>query len=95
MPLWSGTKVHLAQANLNDTKTLGEQNYFPGNPNCFLPQPIVGPDDTFEPPPWFLRVIIVVAVVPSRPPTNKASDRFDVSKKEVAEHNAILLWEVH
>ena len=54
----------------------------------------MGPNDTFEPPPWFLKEIIVIAVAPSRPP-NKASVRFDVSK-EAAEHNmAVLLQEVH
>ena len=45
-------------SHLDDTKTLGEPNYCSFDPNCFLPEPIVGPDDTFELPPWFLKEII-------------------------------------
>ena len=81
----------LAQANLEDTTTLGKI-YCSSDPNCFLPDPVVGPDDTFVPPAWFMKEITIIAASPSTVPT-KSSVRFDVSK-EAAEHNAALLREV-
>jgi len=84
-------KIRLQQANLEDETTLGEQqkSYLSSDPNCFLPTPIVGPDDTFRPPPWLLKEITIIAATPSPTPT-KSSVRFDVSQ-EAADHNADLL----
>ena len=86
--------VRLAQANLEDATTLGENTtrYCSSDPNCFLPEPVLGPDDTFSPPSWFLREIHIIAAEPSPTPT-KSSVRFDVSK-EAADHNASLLREI-
>jgi hypothetical protein len=83
----------LEQANIEDENILGERhNYCSSDPNCFLPDPIVGPDDTFSPPTWFLREITVIAATPT-PTPSKSSVRFDVSP-EAAEHNASLLREI-
>ena len=84
-------EARLERANIEDTKTLGEHNYCSNDPNCFLPEPLVGPDDTFEPPPWFLRELIALATAPSRTP-KKASVRFDVSDS-AAKMNGHLLQE--
>jgi hypothetical protein len=81
----------LAQANLGDTNTLGK-SYCSSEPNCFLPDPVIGPDDSFVPPAWFMKEITIIAASPSRVPT-KSSVRFDVSM-EAARHNAALLREV-
>ncbi len=81
----------LAQANLDDEGTLGEICCL-SDPNCFLPEPIVGPDDTFQPPAWFMREVTVVATSPSAAPT-KSSVRFDFSM-EAAQHNATLLRDI-
>ena len=83
----------MTQANLEDENTLGENTrYCSSDPNCFLPEPVIGPDDTFSPPAWFLREIHIIAAEPSPTPT-KSSVRFDVSK-DAAEHNASLLREI-
>jgi hypothetical protein len=84
----------LLQANSEDQQTLGEiqRNYLPADPSRFLPEPIAGPDDTFTPPPWFIREIKIIAVTPAPTPT-KSAVRFDVSA-EAAEHNASLLRDV-
>ena len=63
-------KIRLEQANLEDKDTLGgPSNYCSSNPNCFLPEPIVGPNDTFEPPTWFLKEITIIASSSSLAPT--------------------------
>jgi hypothetical protein len=82
-------EARLVQANLDDETTLGEINYCSSDPNCFLPEPAVGPDDTFDPPAWFLKEITIIAATPSPTPT-ESSVRFDVSI-EAAKHNASLL----
>jgi hypothetical protein len=84
----------VTQANQEDTNTIGEikRRYLPSDPNRFLPEPVAGPDDTFTPPPWFIREIRVIAVTPAPTPA-KSAVRFDVST-EAAEHNASLLREV-
>ena len=79
----------LEQANLNDKDTLGEPNYCSADPNCFLLEPIVGPEDIFKLPTWFLKEITIIAASSSLAPT-KSSIRFDVSL-EAAERNASLL----
>jgi hypothetical protein len=78
----------LAQANLGNTNTPGK-NHCPSDPNCFLPDPVVGPDDTFVPPAWFTKEIAAIAASTPRVPT-KSSVRFDVSL-EAVRHNATLL----
>jgi hypothetical protein len=81
------------QANIEDENTLGEpKHHCSSGPNCFLPAPVSGPDDTFRPPIWFLQEITVIAATPPPTPT-KSSVRFDVSP-EAAEHNASLLGEI-
>jgi hypothetical protein len=82
-------EARLVQANLEDETTLGEINYCSSDPNCFLPEPAVGPDDTFDLPAWLLKEITIIAATPSPTPT-KSSVRFDVSR-EAADHNASLL----
>ena len=79
------------QANLDDTNTPGEPNYCSSDPHYFLSEPIMGPNDTFEPPTWFPKEIAIIAASPSLAPTKKSSVRFDVSLLEAAEHNASLL----
>ena len=82
----------LEQANLEDKDTLGDpitNNCCSSDPNYFLPEPIMGPDDHFEPPTCFMKDITIIASSSSLAPT-KSSFRFDVSL-EVAEHNATLL----
>jgi hypothetical protein len=86
-------ETQLTQANIEDEDTLGEPKpYCSSNPNCFLPERIVGPDDTFQPPAWLMREITIIAATPSIAPT-KSSVRFDVSM-EAAQHNANLLKEI-
>jgi hypothetical protein len=86
----SRNKIRLTQANHEDKTTLGEQpHYFSSDPNCFLPNLVLGPDNTFRPPDWFLRKITMIAAEPSPTPT-KSSVRFNLSK-DAAEHNASLL----
>jgi hypothetical protein len=80
-------------ANLADEDTLGEPHCCSNDPNCFLPDPIVGPDDTFQPPPWFLKEIKVIAASPLLAPS-KSSVRFDASPA-AAKHNAKLLQDVN
>jgi hypothetical protein len=49
--------VRLEQANKEDTKTLGENRgqCLSSDPNAFLPEPVIGPDDSFpRTPDWFL-----------------------------------------
>jgi hypothetical protein len=53
-PSTSAPKVSF-NYNLEDETTLGEINYCSSDPNCFLPEPAVGPDDTFDPPAWFFK----------------------------------------
>jgi hypothetical protein len=84
-------EARLAQANLDDERTLGEpkKRYCSSDPNCFLPEPIFGPDDTFGAPAWFMKEITIIATTPS-PAPSKPSVRFDVSM-EAAKHNATIL----
>jgi aspartate carbamoyltransferase regulatory subunit len=78
---------------VEDENTLGEPKHCcSSNPDCFLPAPVTGPNDTFRPPTLFLRKMTVVAAAPAPTPT-KSSVRFDVSP-EAAEHNASLLREI-
>jgi hypothetical protein len=73
-------ETRLTQDNIEGENTLGEpKHYCLSDPNCFLPDPIVGPDDTFQPPAWFMRKITIIAATPSIAPA-KSSVRFDVSK---------------
>jgi len=56
-----------------DEDLLGKSTgpYLSSDPNSFSPDPIKGPDDSFEPPDWFLRTLIKIAmspvIVPSKP----------------------------
>jgi hypothetical protein len=78
-------KTRLEQANIEDENGLGEPKHCCSfDPTVFLPAPVVGPDDTFSPPTWFLRKTIVMAATPAPTPT-ESSVRFDVSP-EAAEH---------
>ena len=69
----SRNEARLKVANLADADILGEPHYCSNDPNCFLPDPIVGPDDTFQPPPWFLKEIKVIAASPRSPPPSLLS----------------------
>jgi hypothetical protein len=85
--------VWLEQANKEDTKTLGENRgqHLSSGPNAFLPEPVVGPDDSFPTPDcWFLEELRILAETDCRAPT-KPDMMFEVSM-EAAQHNADLLW---
>jgi hypothetical protein len=82
----------LALANSNDEQTLGESptwKYLETDPAVFLPEPVAGPDDSFSPPDWFLREILVLASTPCPVPA-KSTVLFEVSP-DAAQHNAELL----
>ena len=55
-------KSRLKQANLEAENAPGElkKNSCSSGPNSFLPEPIVGPDDTFQPPPWFMKAATII-----------------------------------
>jgi hypothetical protein len=55
----------ITEADHRDRNTLGK--YLPTDPNAFLPPPIPGPDDAFQPPPTFLQNLQTVfdATVPT------------------------------
>jgi hypothetical protein len=86
--------ARLAQANLEDEQTLGEypKRYLSTDPSMFLSEPVIGPDDTFSSPNWFLRELDRIANSPCPTPT-KSTVQFDVSPA-AAEHNAALLRDV-
>ena len=65
----------------------------PPIPTVSCQNPSWAPDNTFKPPPWYLKEIIIIAASPLFAPT-KSSIRFDVSL-ETAEHNAVLLREIY
>jgi hypothetical protein len=83
--------VRLEQANKEDTKTLGENRgqYLSSDPNAFLPEPVIGPDDSFPTPDWFLEELRILAETDCIAPT-KPDIMFEVSM-EAAQHNADLL----
>ena len=87
-------ETRLEQSNLEDQTILGKPKkyYISSDPNCFLPDIILGPDDTFRPPDWFMKEITILAAAPS-PAPSKSSVRFDVSM-EAARHNANILQDV-
>jgi hypothetical protein len=59
------------------------------DPKAFFPEPLLGPDNLFEPPAWFLKAIrgicVAKTLTPSKPPF-----RFE-DGKEAAKHNTKLL----
>jgi hypothetical protein len=81
----------LTQANRKDQNALGEltRNCCSSDPNYFLPDSMLSPNDTFQPPPWFMKEITAIAQTDLLAPT-KSPVRFDVST-EAAHHNASLL----
>jgi hypothetical protein len=83
--------TRLAQKNTEDTKTLGENRgqYLSSDPNAFMPEPVIGPDDSFSMPDWFLRELRTLAEAMCPPPT-KPDIQFEVSM-HAAQHNADLL----
>jgi hypothetical protein len=86
--------ANLADEDLADEDTLlGEPNCCSNDPNCFLPVPIVGPNNNFQFPPWFLKEIAMIAASLLLLAPSKSSVWFDVSPK-AAKHNASLLSNV-
>jgi hypothetical protein len=83
--------VRLEQGNKEDTKTLGENRgqHLSSNPNAFLPEPVIGPDESFPTPDWFLEELRTLAETDCISPT-KPDAMFEVSM-EAAQHNADLL----
>jgi hypothetical protein len=83
----------LEQANRADVNTLGEtlSVYLSSDPNLFLPEPVVGPDDSFPTPGWFLHELQIIADSPCPVPA-KPDIQFEVSML-AAQHNANLLQE--
>jgi hypothetical protein len=73
-------KNRLEQANLEDQAMLGEtkKHHLSSAPNYFLPDPMIGPDNNFWPPAWFVKEITIVAATPS-PAPSKSSIQFDGS----------------
>jgi hypothetical protein len=72
----------------NGTKDLADR-YLPSEPKQFFHQPIMGPDDSAEPPPWFLREVVTLLNTTTRTPT-KSPISFVVSPSAAA-HNASVL----
>ena len=66
-----------------------ENSFLPSDPNLFFPDPIVGPDDAFDPPRWFLEAVRSISQHKTRTPS-KSPVRFE-SGTEAADHNAELL----
>jgi hypothetical protein len=64
-------------------------HYLPSDPRRFFPPPVLGPNDAFDPPSWFIETIDKIAnskiTAPKRPPVN-----FHLSSK-AAEQNGKLL----
>jgi hypothetical protein len=83
--------VRLEQTNKEDTKTLGENRgqHLSSDPNPFLPEPVVGPDNSFPTPDFFLEELRTLAETDCLAPM-KLDAMFKVSM-EAAQHNADLL----
>ena len=91
----------LKLADQADKETLGESMRFvlppdsgplPSDASLFFPEPIEGPCDEFEPPPWFLECIKRICANESPTPT-KSPIRFELSEQASA-HNASVLEQV-
>ena len=77
----------LSEANNSDQNLI--RKYLPSSPLSFLPSPVLGPDDFFEPPSLFLSSLKTVFNEPVRVP--KAPPiRFGTNPSDL-EHNAELL----
>jgi hypothetical protein len=94
----------LRVADASDTAILGESkpegdhclredghSFLPSDAKLFFPEPIVGPDDEFDPPMWFLEAVRNISQHKTETPL-KSPVRFE-SGKEAADHNAELLRE--
>jgi hypothetical protein len=77
----------LHAANSQDRRILGK--YLHPDPASFFPDPVKGPDDAFDPPPWLLAEIKKIADTPVPTPTLPTL-KFEVSDA-AAQHNAQLL----
>ena len=67
----------------------GPQTYLPADPSEFLPDVVHGPDDSFTPPPWFLKAVEAIAGTAQRPPS-KPPFRFEATIA-AAEYNGKIL----
>ena len=76
-------------ANQEDTVTMGKLGYLKADPAFYFTAPVEGPDDSFDPPEWFLRELKSIAST-AVPAPDKATIRFEVSAR-AAEYNADLL----
>ena len=65
------------------------KTYLDSRVETFFPRPVVGPNDYFQPPPWFLRALRTIASTPVRTP-DKPPFQFE-STQEAAAANAKLL----
>ncbi|KAI2489620.1 hypothetical protein MHU86_24968 [Fragilaria crotonensis] len=74
---------------INLFKRTKTKRYLDADPTTFFPPPVLGPDDTFDPPAWFLAAISSIArstpETPDRPPIVFAST------VEAAQENAETL----
>jgi hypothetical protein len=70
------------QMDSSDADLLGKLggHYLSPDPNSFTPDPILGPDDSFTPPDWFLPTVTKVARTAVVPPL-KPDVRFDMTEK--------------
>lgn len=92
----------LKVADAADRVTLGESpesvtrscgvGHLPGDASMFFPEPIVGPNDEFDTPAWFLKAIRGICETPSPIPT-KSPIMFEISE-QAAKHNASVLGQV-
>ncbi|KAI2502043.1 hypothetical protein MHU86_12446 [Fragilaria crotonensis] len=71
------------------TRSRGSMGHLPGDAALFFPRPIVGPNDEFAPPDWFLMAIRRICKTPS-PTPSKPPIRFELTE-QAAIHNASVL----
>ncbi|KAI2507376.1 hypothetical protein MHU86_7096 [Fragilaria crotonensis] len=82
-------RTTLGESQSFTTRSCGSMGHLPGNAALFFPRPIVGPNDEFAPPDWFLMAIRRICKTPS-PTPSKPPIRFELTE-QAAIHNASVL----